>query len=141
MRSVKTRRESLLLEQTRLTDSPTDLTEAEELRLRTVRDLIDVYDTLRPLGEDGKHGDRHTPLCGCDEAKFQWNGLPPSDVVAGMAWYVDGYCDVPVLSDREKSAVVQQLVFDGVLPTEVLSEWAKSFWARRNRLSPEAADG
>jgi hypothetical protein len=28
--------------------------------------LIDACDAHRPLGPDGKHGDRHTPTCGCD---------------------------------------------------------------------------
>ncbi len=28
--------------------------------------LIDHLDLHRPLGPDGKHGDRHTPTCGCE---------------------------------------------------------------------------
>lgn len=28
--------------------------------------LIDLCDIHRPLGPDGRHGDRHTPTCGCD---------------------------------------------------------------------------
>ena len=28
--------------------------------------LIDAIDRLRPIGPDGKHGDRHTPHCGCN---------------------------------------------------------------------------
>jgi hypothetical protein len=28
--------------------------------------LINECDRHRPLGVDGKHGDRHTPTCGCD---------------------------------------------------------------------------
>jgi hypothetical protein len=28
--------------------------------------LLDECDRKRPLGPDGKHGDRHTPECGCD---------------------------------------------------------------------------
>jgi len=27
--------------------------------------LIDMIDKHRPLGPDGKHGERHTPTCGC----------------------------------------------------------------------------
>lgn len=30
--------------------------------------LISALDALRPLGPDGKHDDRHTPWCGCDDA-------------------------------------------------------------------------
>lgn len=29
--------------------------------------LINLCDILRPLGPDGNHDDRHTPLCGCDD--------------------------------------------------------------------------
>ncbi len=31
-----------------------------------LQELIDECDRQRPLGPDGKHGDRHTPTCGCD---------------------------------------------------------------------------
>lgn len=30
-----------------------------------LQNLIDDIDEQRPLGADGKHGDRHTPTCGC----------------------------------------------------------------------------
>lgn len=30
-----------------------------------IGDLIRLLDVHRPLGPDGKHGDRHTPTCGC----------------------------------------------------------------------------
>lgn len=29
--------------------------------------LIDQLDVHRPLGSDGKHGERHTPTCGCED--------------------------------------------------------------------------
>lgn len=29
--------------------------------------LIEDIDRQRPLGPDGKHDDRHTPTCGCDD--------------------------------------------------------------------------
>lgn len=29
--------------------------------------LIDEIDRMRPLGPDGKHDDRHTPTCGCED--------------------------------------------------------------------------
>jgi hypothetical protein len=32
--------------------------------LQTLCDQIDVH---RPLGRDGKHGDLHTPTCGCED--------------------------------------------------------------------------
>jgi hypothetical protein len=35
--------------------------------LNRLQRLIDDCDRQRPLGPDGKHGDRHTPTCGCVE--------------------------------------------------------------------------
>jgi hypothetical protein len=32
-----------------------------------IGDLIAQLDRHRPLGPDGKHGDRHTPTCGCED--------------------------------------------------------------------------
>jgi hypothetical protein len=32
-----------------------------------VQALIDQIDVHRPLGSDGKHGNRHTPTCGCED--------------------------------------------------------------------------
>ena len=29
--------------------------------------LINACDWHRPLGPDGKHGNRHTPTCGCED--------------------------------------------------------------------------
>lgn len=39
--------------------------DVERHRARLQR-LIDECDRKRPLGPDGRHGDRHTPECGCD---------------------------------------------------------------------------
>lgn len=35
--------------------------------VRRLQDLIDQIDVARPLGPDGKHGDLHTDLCGCED--------------------------------------------------------------------------
>ena len=35
--------------------------------LARLQRLIDACDVLRPLGPDGKHGDRHTATCGCED--------------------------------------------------------------------------
>ena len=32
-----------------------------------IQRLIDVLDLHRPIGADGKHRNRHTPTCGCDD--------------------------------------------------------------------------
>lgn len=31
-----------------------------------IQDLINVLREHRPIASDGKHGDLHTPTCGCD---------------------------------------------------------------------------
>lgn len=60
--SLKMIRESLCLAQ--VTIGHTGLPRADEHVLRLER-LINDIDRQRPLGTDGKHGDRHTPTCGC----------------------------------------------------------------------------
>lgn len=48
----------------------TALLEADDGRLgehiARLQRLINECDVMRPLGPDGKHGDRHTSRCGCD---------------------------------------------------------------------------
>lgn len=34
---------------------------------KVLQRLIDECDRKRPLGPDGKHGNRHTDECGCDD--------------------------------------------------------------------------
>ena len=36
-----------------------------EQHLERLRHLSDECQRMRPVGPDGKHGDRHTPSCGC----------------------------------------------------------------------------
>lgn len=35
--------------------------------LKALQELIDECDSHRPLGPDGKHGNRHTQTCGCED--------------------------------------------------------------------------
>lgn len=35
--------------------------------VRRLQHLIDACDELRPLGANGKHDDRHTAHCGCED--------------------------------------------------------------------------
>lgn len=56
--SPKTIRELLCEQQTW---APDDITRNE------MDEMIAVLDWHRPLGRDGKHGDRHTPTCGCED--------------------------------------------------------------------------
>ena len=48
-----------------LNDADTDRAVEHIARLQR---LIDECDRHRPLGPDGKHGDRHTPTCGCEDS-------------------------------------------------------------------------
>jgi len=34
--------------------------------IERIQRLIDEIDRQRPLGPDGKHGNLHTPFCGCE---------------------------------------------------------------------------
>ena len=51
-------REALCVQQTH---SPDEITRS------AIGDLIDLLDIHRPLGPDGKHGERHTSTCGCED--------------------------------------------------------------------------
>ncbi|EHK86398.1 hypothetical protein [Rhodococcus pyridinivorans] len=35
--------------------------------IETLQNLIDDIDRQRPIGTDGKHGNLHTPTCGCED--------------------------------------------------------------------------
>jgi hypothetical protein len=37
------------------------------VHIERLQRLIDECDRHRPLGPDGKHGDRHTETCGCED--------------------------------------------------------------------------
>lgn len=52
--------------------------------------LIDACDLLRPIGPDGKHGNRHTPWCGCDDVPSEPEGKPwlvgPQEPLRRLQW-------------------------------------------------------
>lgn len=62
--SPKLLRETLCVAQTRIGNSPLDEGRKWE-HIHCLERLIDECDRHRPLGPDGKHGDRHTATCGC----------------------------------------------------------------------------
>lgn len=39
--------------------------------LERLERLIAEIDRQRPLGKDGKHGDLHTPFCGCEDKRVK----------------------------------------------------------------------
>lgn len=39
----------------------------DEFTRRKINELLDVLELHRPTGCDGKHGDLHTPTCGCED--------------------------------------------------------------------------
>jgi hypothetical protein len=89
--SLKMVREALCLAETWL-QGVHDTGQAEEAR-GTLQRLIADIDRQRPLGPDGKHGDRHTPTCGCEDVggelrlRVDPSGEPllrPDDVVSIM---------------------------------------------------------
>lgn len=58
--SIKMLREALCRSQANSPQWPTEVSEA-------VNNLIKLIDSHRPLGSDGKHGNRHTLTCGCED--------------------------------------------------------------------------
>ena len=62
--SVKMLRENLCIAQTAINESPVNWAESVNKRIGR---LIKELDKHRPLGPDGKHGNRHTETCGCED--------------------------------------------------------------------------
>lgn len=65
--SPKLVRETLCVAQSCIAESGHDRVGEHVARLQR---LIDECDRLRPLGPDGKHGDRHTDSCGCEDVQM-----------------------------------------------------------------------
>lgn len=38
-------------------------------KINRIQAILDQIDVLRPLGSDGKHGNRHTEYCGCEDVR------------------------------------------------------------------------
>ena len=57
--SLKMLREDLCRRSVQADDWPSQISSAVDV-------LIAMIDKHRPLGTDGKHGDLHTPTCGCE---------------------------------------------------------------------------
>jgi hypothetical protein len=64
--NIKMMRETLCVAQSEIGHSPVHWSRSHINRLQN---LIDQLDQHRPLGSDGKHGDRHTETCCCVDTK------------------------------------------------------------------------
>lgn len=65
--NLKQLRESLCVAQSGIRHAKeSNQTNYYQHHVQTIGDLINQIDELRPLGPDGKHGNRHTDHCGCD---------------------------------------------------------------------------
>lgn len=53
----------------------------KQSHIQRIGKVIDEIDKLRPLGSDGKHGNRHTEFCGCEDNPYlellnTWRKIP-----------------------------------------------------------------
>lgn len=71
--TIKMLRETLCVAQARIGNSPL-YTDRRDEHVRRIARLIASCDEQRPLGTDGKHGDLHTPTCGCSDVTDEWGG-------------------------------------------------------------------
>lgn len=62
--SVKMVGEALRLAEAAMLNTPINIANSQK---RRIGHLIKEFDKHRPLGSDGKHGDRHTETCGCKD--------------------------------------------------------------------------
>lgn len=63
--TLKMLRETLCVAQIAMGVEPGEDIESLIRHRERIQRLIGEIDRQRPLGADGKHGDRHTPTCGC----------------------------------------------------------------------------
>jgi hypothetical protein len=66
--SLKSIRETLCIAQSAINHSTTNL-RRRDADSDLIGRIIAEIDRQRPLGPDGKHGDRHTSTCGCEDGK------------------------------------------------------------------------
>lgn len=77
--NLKSLRETLCLAQRALVQNlHIAVTEAIDVtHIRRLQRMINSIDVLRPLGPDGKHGDRHTEFCECEGVQVDYVHLHP----------------------------------------------------------------
>jgi len=63
--TLKMIRESLCVAQSAIGQLPSPLD--DKSHIDRLQRMINEIDRQRPLGPDGKHGKRHTLLCGCED--------------------------------------------------------------------------
>lgn len=64
--SLKMLRETACVAQSAINAAPYN-EDVKREHVQRLQRLCDEIDRHRPLGQDGKHGERHTPTCGCHD--------------------------------------------------------------------------
>ena len=66
--NLKTLREALCVAQSGIAQAYGQRQSAYAMTyVKVIQKTINQIDVLRPLGPDGKHGNRHTDFCGCED--------------------------------------------------------------------------
>lgn len=92
-------RETLCVAQHRIGSSPYDEGRKRE-HIDRLQRLIDECERHRPTGPNGKHGNRHTPTCGCeDQSAKPWVTFW-RDVAKGWSTLLDHYLGKRPQSNR-----------------------------------------
>jgi len=66
-RDVKMMKESLCAAAAAVAHSPTTAGASNQTHVKMLQILINECERHRPIGNDGKHGSRHTATCGCED--------------------------------------------------------------------------
>lgn len=91
--SPKMLRETLCVAASAVGQQMTSDGPAKRAHIDRLQRLTDECDRHRPLGPDGKHGDRHTPTCGCEgPTGGRWR--------VGQSWGVTVVKETPGAPDR-----------------------------------------
>lgn len=103
-------------------------------KVSRIGEIIDQIDTLRPLGPNGKHGNRHTEFCGCEDNPYlellnTWRKIPE------FPWFeLNGRGDIRFASDldyRTQEKLGENIWVQEVIPGE--KEYHLTGWSRDGR--------
>lgn len=84
-RSIKALRETLCIAQSAIGERQYDVFRKKH-DIGTIQELIADCDRQRPLAANGKHGNMHTPTCGCEDKglSVMWDPLPSEKILHGV---------------------------------------------------------
>jgi hypothetical protein len=119
-------RETLCVAQNKILNSPYDKARNMEYA-KALQRLINECDRKRPIGFDGKHGDRHTATCGCDIPRTLGEHIASDIIIEIMSLFINGE---PQVGTRRILESMKDEDFGTVfMMIKILCEALTNFWS------------